>query len=647
MYSTVMRSVPTVLAVVLALATFSFGFEFQDDDPEITDRVARISVIKGEAQVRRSDTDEWEVAVLNLPMVQGDTLATGPDARIELQFDSDRYLRVDENSQVTLTAIHDGGIAVSVGQGSAAIRLMKFDPEREFFEIDAPKTTVAIQRSGHYLVDAGTASNEVRITVTEDGEARVYSESSGFTLRSGRSAQLFIGGYRSGEWELADASQFRNEFAEWSVERDSVIAARLRTAHYDRYYDRDIYGAEELDQYGEWVFTRSYGYVWRPYSSSISTYSDWSPYRYGHWRWVPPYGWTWVNDEPWGWATYHYGRWVWDNGYWYWSPYGQIRNRRSWWRPALVVIGVYNRNICWYPLPYHYGYYNYNRYNRRPRGPRDPGPVSTPTPTTSPTPSASPTPQPPIYGEERRRGWQVPSGSVPVKGVVSLPAEEFGKRRGGVMVPSADTAKAILSKTPDETTFPPILPTYEEIRKQPIDVRADRARLPQPQPTAPVGAATRKANEPLDTVLRRTKIYGDREPVKPVPVTTPDNRTSPGINPGIVPERKTGAVERPPIRATPPVKRDEGPPLVPAPRYEPPKNEPVKRPDPPRYEPPRQEQPKYVPPPVRKDPPRYEPPRADPPRRSEPRQTKSEPPPAKSEPTKPSPPPSSNKKDGR
>ena len=31
--------------------------------------------------------------------------------------------------------------------------------------------------------------------------------------------------------------------------------------------------------------------------------------RDGHWAWVEPWGWTWVDDAPWGFAVSHYGRW--------------------------------------------------------------------------------------------------------------------------------------------------------------------------------------------------------------------------------------------------------------------------------------------------------------------------------------------------
>jgi hypothetical protein len=471
--------------------------------------------------------------------------------------------------------------------------------------------------------------DEVRVSVTEDGEARVYSESSGFTLRDGRSARLFVGGNRPGEWDIADASDYDTEFLAWSLDRDKTIAARLKDAHYDRYYDRDIYGAEDLSQNGEWIYTASYGYVWRPYSSATSRYADWSPYRYGHWRWVSPYGWTWINDEPWGWATYHHGRWVWDNGYWYWSPYGYYRYRRSWWSPALVVLAVYNNNVCWYPLPYRYRRHDYNRRDRRNN--HNPGPVAgnpTPTPNASPIPGNGPI-------DRRGNNGRLPIDSVPPTAVIAVTKEEFGMTRGGGRMPSINVSRAVLSKMPDENS-PPLIPLPFEERKVPSEIRSDRRSIPRTLPTQ-TGAAQRKVDAPMDAELQKSRIYGNRPPLQTTPVVTPDISASPGRE-----TKRTGAVERPPIivREAPTKRSNESPPYVPTtetpkqretPRYEPPP-----RSETPRYEPPpRKETPRYEPPPQREEK-RYEPPpRNDPPPRSDPPR-KSDPPPSKSEPSKPS-----------
>ena len=630
----------------------AFGYVFEDEEPAITDRVARISSIDGDVQIRRKDSEEWESAVLNLPIVEGDVISAGKASRFEIQLNSKNYVRVSENSIITLTTLQDKGIALSLQQGSALIRVNEIDRDREFFEIDAPRTTIALQRNGQYFIEAGSQSDEVRVAVYNDGEARVYSESSGFSLRSGRSARMFIGGANVGEWTIEDASRFDLAFFDWSEERDDLIARRLQNAHYDKYYDRDIYGADELNDYGDWTYDRSYGYVWRPATRSISYYDDWSPYRYGQWRWLPSYGWTWVNDEPWGWATYHHGRWVWTNGNWFWAPYSYYRDRRSWWRPALVVLGVYNNRVCWYPLPYQYAYYDYNRrhwLDRANRNPQGQGTVAT-NPTPTPVPGGT------VTLEPRSRGHKVPFEVVPEKGVVAMSVEEFGKRRIGQRLESPTVAKEILSKVPNSGDSPPILPSFEEVKKRPDVGIVTAKKRPAIMPTTVrTGAATRTLDAPLDKQLEKTRIYGNRPPLG-----QPTGQT-PGINPsedGKVFVPRVGAVTRPTE------KRDEGnssaPIIIPpapretprrteTPKYEPtpqrtesPKYEPPpRRTETPRYEPPqrRTETPRYEPPPQRTESPKYEPPpRSDPPKRSEP-------PPQKSEPSKPSAP--SGKKDGR
>ena len=65
-------------------------------------------------------------------------------------------------------------------------------------------------------------------------------------------------------------------------------------------------GYEDLDEYGDWSYVAGYGMCWRP----RVVVAGWAPYRFGHWVWVGPWGWTWVEDEPWGFAPFHYGRWA-------------------------------------------------------------------------------------------------------------------------------------------------------------------------------------------------------------------------------------------------------------------------------------------------------------------------------------------------
>lgn len=651
------KSLLAFLSISLVFAGSIFGFEFDDDIPEINDRVARVTYVRGNVQIRRADSEDWERVVTNLPIVEGDEIITDDDSRFEIQFSVYKHFRADERTAVRVVTLKDDGIALSVPQGNVNVRLAEFDINTDFFEIDAPQSTIALQAAGRYRIDAGKpGESTVRISVFDEGEARIYSATSGFTLRGGRTARVFTDGPNTGEWELANSEAFADSFDRWTIERDEDIAENLRDSYYDRYYDRDIYGADELDEYGDWVYTRDYGYVWRPWSSATSSYSDWSPYRYGHWRFIAPFGWTWVNDEPWGWATYHYGRWIWYNGYWHWSPYGYDRFGRSWWRPALVIFTTNRDNYCWYPLPYYSPYYNYNYhyYSRNPRRPRHGQTGGTPTP--QPTPPVTPPVSTPILTPEQRRAKMItpPLQTIPPTGVVTVSKDDFGRGRLPIGRPPLATAKEVLAKAPAAGETPPILPTYTDVSKtMRPDVKVDRPVIAKIPISGRTGASDRTDDKPLDNTLKSKRILGNRPPLQ-INTGQGDVKTTPAGTPD---RPKTGAVERP-VKPSPPIivprsVEDKKPqPVESKPRQTPvfpqqQKREPVDpAPTPkPRQEPPRQyEQPRRVEPPMRRETPRYEPPpQRETPRPSPPPQ-KSEPPPQKSEPAKPAPTPPLDRK---
>ena len=320
-----------LLAFALCACTVAFG-EPSDDTRDNYEnlRVARITVARGDVQIRRAGQREWEEAAANVPLLEGDRLATGENSRVEIQLNNRNYLRVDENSLLQIVTLRNEGTAVSLPEGSVSLRLADFKRDREYFEIDAPDTTISAKKEGLYRVDAPTndrrrnEDREVLVTITGGGEARVYTQNSGFSIRNGRQARIFLDGDYARDFEMTAARSFSDDFDRWTAEREEKLARR----RYDHaYYDSQIYGADELHEYGDWIYTNDYGYVWRPSQSVISSYRNWSPYRYGHWRYLPVYGWTWIADEPWGWATSHYGRWVNVNGHWAWCPYDSQRSR--------------------------------------------------------------------------------------------------------------------------------------------------------------------------------------------------------------------------------------------------------------------------------------------------------------------------------
>ena len=603
-----------MLLVPVMLCVKAFGaVESDTEKPDVTARVARVTFVSGDVQVRRSGNTDWERVTPDLPIVEGDEIATGADARVEIQLDSFGRLRLEKNSNLRISTLRDEGIAVSVPQGSLSVRFLDFDKDKSYFEIDAPKTTVAIQKAGMYRIDAGSDNDQhVRVTATESGEARVYSDNSGFTLRNGRSATIAIDGDLAGEWETADAANFTDDFDAWALGRDAAIAKKLDDAHYDKYYDRDIYGAEDLNNNGEWIHTDDYGDVWRPYQNVTGQYADWSPYRYGEWRWVPPFGWTWVNDEPWGWATYHHGRWFYDNGYWYWSPYGYYRGSRSWWSPALVVLTYVGTDYCWYPLPYRSTYYDCNWHFHRGHHGRWDGDDDRDRQAGQP-------PRSKITGPDRLKG--MPYYHVPVRGVVTTPGNTFGTGSGQIKKATPAIAKGVLEKNPRDQRTVPRLPKIGDIS----DRIGGRVKVEKPitsirQKEIVTGVVARKTTSPLDGELR-TRVRDNRPPAQP----KPDEQRGRGMVKGGMMLRDTGAVGRP--VTSPPTNSGPGK-SIPRSRETGGQDQPVK--GEPRYNPPtrtveqRREEPRYNPPPPsksvepRSSPPKQEQPKSQPAPRSQP-----------------------------
>lgn len=666
-----------LLVTILFVGNVSANPTDEDYSDSDNNRVARITLVRGDVQVRRAGSQEWEEAAPNLPLVEGDRIATGQDSRVEIQFDRDNFLRLAQDSLLKIVTLNEQSAAVSLPEGTLSLRLGDFDKKRGSFEIDAPDTTIAVEREGLYRVEVPSdqrRGNEMLVTATDGGQARIYTAESGYTVRSNRTARIILSGEDAGNASFSNANS-RDSFDDWVAERDDR-STRNRRDDYRGYYDRSIYGADDLNEYGEWIDTASYGRVWRPYRNTTSAYRNWQPYRYGHWRHLRGYGWTWVADEPWGWATYHYGRWVWIDSGWSWCPY-EYHDRYSYharWRPALVVFVGWGSNICWYPIPYNYYYssnyssrtviYNTTIINRTI--------VVNPTPT--PSPSATPI-------DNSHRILKPPLGistAAYEDAVTSMSKDGFGRTTKGIVPANEiDAQKAVDAIVSGKGATKTELPIYADNAETKVgrgrEVVGKRETLKEAERNLDrsdkIGATPREKGVSVDDQLRDKRIFGNRIPVERETTNTDNSTTRTGVfdrtgtrQPSNTDSKNTDSkntdskntdddsrpTRRPPIK----VDRDEvernsteSKPVEnsrpqPRPRQEERKSDDDsmnRRPQPRQEERPEpRPQPKYDPPPQRSEP-KYEPPpqRSEPPRREPQPQPRPEPkreaPPAKSE----------------
>ena len=501
----------------------------EPDDYDVKARVVRISLMGGEVNLKRNGNQDWEPARLNYPLVEGDTVATDKDSRLEIQIDARNFVRLAANSTLRIITLRDEGIALSVVEGTVAVRLAKFDRKQEYFEVDAPLTTFAAEKEGSYRIDV-PRDGRVRLTVRDGGSARIYSDTSGFALRDGRSAELLVVGEAAGDWEFLAAAP-RDSIDDWVSKREEFLAQRLKPDV--KYFDEYVWGAEDLDAYGDWNYTDDFGWIWRPRATTLSGFSDWAPYRYGHWTWCPPYGWTWVGYEAWGWAPYHYGRWVYHNGYWAWCPRSRFYRNRSWWRPALVAFVFdisFGNDICWYPLSYYQRDPHSRRYRRDHDG-RDRRDNRHDRPGSG--------------GDGRRDGRR---DYEPWRGVTRQPRRDWGNPDRRARPVEETVARRVINQDPATGDLPirgGVAENTPSGRGREGGEGGNEAGRPARRfpvrniPDRPTGAAERRTGAPLDDDLRRSRVFRGREPRR-----EPSQPTNTAATPATE-TQPTGAVARP------------------------------------------------------------------------------------------------------
>jgi hypothetical protein len=300
--------------VAVALLTFclqSAPVAAADDDWE--PRVARVSYIEGDVSYLNADADEWAAVDVNAPLVTGDRFYAGPGGRAEIELPGGVYARVSEETELDLLEVSDEAVHVRVGLGTATFRLRSV-PAGRHVELSTPATALVARARGIYRIDvAGDGQTTVLV---RDGELDAYLGDDRYRLADGRGARFaaYAEGDDEGEpIDVFDASYIEpDDWDDWESRR----AARIQNAVSYQYVDDDVYGVEDLDEYGDWHRHEEYGPIWRPRRVA----AGWAPFTNGRWVWQDPWGWTWVDYEPWGWAPSHYGRWVYVQDYWAWCP---------------------------------------------------------------------------------------------------------------------------------------------------------------------------------------------------------------------------------------------------------------------------------------------------------------------------------------
>ena len=293
-----------------------------DNRPDPPARAARLQFMSGSVSVQPHGTEDWVAGSLNRPLTNSDNIWADKNSRAEISLGTG-LVRLDSESSLTLTNVDQNTVQLQLHQGAMNLHVRRLY-DGETYEVDTPNQAFTVSKPGDYRFDVDSNADKTVITVWH-GEGQSTGSGPAVRIREGQQAR-FADGTNTADAELHSAPS-PDDFDQWARNRDD----RFDHSASSRYVSPDVVGYEDLDEYGTWRETGEYGNVWVPSHVDVG----WAPYRDGHWIWVDPWGWTWVDDEPWGYAPFHYGRWVYYNNYWGWAP-GPIYVR-PYYAPALVA----------------------------------------------------------------------------------------------------------------------------------------------------------------------------------------------------------------------------------------------------------------------------------------------------------------------
>ena len=287
-------------------------------------RAGRIAEVAGTAWLFDPDSKAWVRVQRNQTIGQGDQLRTDTRSRVALRVGSSTVW-LDEQSDLEVLQMDDAGMTLRLLAGDVALRLRTAQAAQET-RVQTREGVISPELEGLLRIDQFDRGSRLAVL---QGRAQFDSVPGAPVqrawLREGEQAEFW--------WaetpRIERQSVSRDKFSAWFIAQDQAEGAF--SSGNGPYVSPEMTGAEDLNQNGAWEVAAEYGNVWIPTRVAVG----WEPYRDGRWVWTRQWGWSWVDNAPWGFAPFHYGRWIQHRGSWAWAP-GRFEPRPAY-SPAMVA----------------------------------------------------------------------------------------------------------------------------------------------------------------------------------------------------------------------------------------------------------------------------------------------------------------------
>jgi hypothetical protein len=271
----------------------------------------RLTDLHGTVSYHPAGADQWSPASQNFPVTSGNAYWTEPQASATIEIGDDQIV-MDGGTELDVTTLDQSKFVASSPQGAIFLGLRDL-PDGQALTVTTPRGAVLITQPGAYEIVAGDTNDPTSVTVVT-GSAHISGAGVDLNVNAQQTASINGASTFQGSVGAMVQDQFLGAQLQRSQPARPAPAPPPQVAEQVRY----MTGGSSLAQYGSWSDSPSYGQVWYP----ANVGPDWAPYREGHWAFVQPWGWNWVDDEPWGFAPFHYGRWINDGGRWGWVAGG-------------------------------------------------------------------------------------------------------------------------------------------------------------------------------------------------------------------------------------------------------------------------------------------------------------------------------------
>jgi hypothetical protein len=234
-------------------------------------QIVRISYLEGDVRIARasendrSKTATWETAVMNLPLNDGDSIVTGKDGRVEIEFEDASTIYLDANSVLNCMDMHTtGGV-----------------PHTELALVSGTLTTHLDSMMGGETFLLRTATENLLTRYPEKSDLRVtgYLDGMAVTGLSGGALNVigtnklalptgstlyFSEGHRVSTIEGAANAEDYSAFDAWVADRFGSRTTLTTAMMQDAGLQKPIPGLAEMQGKGHFFDCPPYGKCWQP-----------------------------------------------------------------------------------------------------------------------------------------------------------------------------------------------------------------------------------------------------------------------------------------------------------------------------------------------------------------------------------------------